>query len=388
MMLGTGLARSFLMGCGLLVGLCTAPAQVRLGADPDRIAFQATVNSFVLPKPRSISIGIAGADKLEFKVSVDSAGVGGTNFIVVSPSSGVAPTAVQVGLNPNVVPYLRPGLYTLILVFTVPGQPCPPACASTVVSLRWSSSPPPGITAVVNAATLDPSISPGAMASILGTNLSTPPITAEYNDAGLYPTTLGNTTVTFNGIAAPLLFVSTGQINAVVPYAVAGQKTVEVVVTHYERGAPFTVPLADTSPGIFAASQTTGRPGPILNADSTPNNAENPAQKGSPIQIFATGAGVWTFPLAPGMLPQDLVDGSVYLGYPLVTPPRPAAPVSLTIGGQAARFQYMGPAPYQVFGMLQINAVVPDGIESGAQPVVLTIGENNNAQQQITVAVQ
>jgi uncharacterized protein (TIGR03437 family) len=68
--------------------------------------------------------------------------------------------------------------------------------------------------------------------------------------------------------------------------------------------------------------------------------------------------------------------------------PRPAAPVSLTIGGLPARFLYIGPAPYRVFGMLQMNAVVPDGIESGPQPVVLTIGGNNNAQQQITVAVQ
>jgi uncharacterized protein (TIGR03437 family) len=163
---------------------------------------------------------------------------------------------------------------------------------------------------------------------------------------------------------------------------------VEVVVTHYERGDPLTVPLGDTSPGIFTANQAGPGQGGILNADGTPNSADNPAPKGSPIQIFATGAGVWTFPLAPDMLPQDLVDGSVYLGYPLVNIPHPTAPVSLTIGGQAARFQYMGPAPYQVFGMLQINAVVPDGIESGPQPVVLTIGDNSNAQQQVTVAVQ
>jgi len=38
--------------------------------------------------------------------------------------------------------------------------------------------------------------------------------------------------------------------------------------------------------------------------------------------------------------------------------------------------------------MLQINAVVPQGISVGAQPVVLTIGDNNNAAQQVTVAVK
>ena len=39
-------------------------------------------------------------------------------------------------------------------------------------------------------------------------------------------------------------------------------------------------------------------------------------------------------------------------------------------------------------GMLQVNAVVPTGIGSGPQAVVLTIGANNNASQQVTVAVK
>jgi uncharacterized protein (TIGR03437 family) len=242
---------------------------------------------------------------------------------------------------------------------------------------------------VLNAATLEPTISPGAVVSIEGTNLSTPPLKAQHDEAGMYPTTLGDTTVTFNGIAAPLLYVSTTEIMAVVPFGVAGQKTLDVAVTHYQRAPVFSVPATDTSPGIF----TTGHPGRasagILNTDSTFNSPDNPAPKGSILQIFATGAGVWVLPQVPQTLPQSVVDGSIYLtsaGPPYI--PRPAGPVSLTIGGQAARILYMGPAPYQVFGMLQVNAVVPEGIGSGPQPVVLTIGEKNNAQQQVTVAVQ
>jgi uncharacterized protein (TIGR03437 family) len=45
-------------------------------------------------------------------------------------------------------------------------------------------------------------------------------------------------------------------------------------------------------------------------------------------------------------------------------------------------------APYQVWGVFQVNAVVPAGIGAGPQPVVLTIGNNNNAAQQVTVAIQ
>jgi len=38
--------------------------------------------------------------------------------------------------------------------------------------------------------------------------------------------------------------------------------------------------------------------------------------------------------------------------------------------------------------MLQVNAYVPSNFGSGARPIVLTIGENSNAQQQVMVAVQ
>jgi uncharacterized protein (TIGR03437 family) len=64
------------------------------------------------------------------------------------------------------------------------------------------------------------------------------------------------------------------------------------------------------------------------------------------------------------------------------------APVSVTIGGQPATIRYAGAAPYQVLGIFQVNAVVPEGIGSGPQPIVLTAGENSNSQQQVTVAVQ
>jgi uncharacterized protein (TIGR03437 family) len=66
----------------------------------------------------------------------------------------------------------------------------------------------------------------------------------------------------------------------------------------------------------------------------------------------------------------------------------PQVAVSLTVGGQAANILYAGAAPGQVSGLMQVNAVVPNGIGSGAQPVVLTIGSNNNSQQGVTVAVQ
>jgi uncharacterized protein (TIGR03437 family) len=105
------------------------------------------------------------------------------------------------------------------------------------------------------------------------------------------------------------------------------------------------------------------------------NSVDNPAPKGSAIEIFATSSGLWNRPVQ---------DGSILLD----TLTLPIAPVSLTIGGQPARILYAGAAPFLISGVLQVNAIVPNNIGSGPQPLVLTIGNNSNAQQQVTVAVQ
>jgi uncharacterized protein (TIGR03437 family) len=171
----------------------------------------------------------------------------------------------------------------------------------------------------------------------------------------------------------------------VVPFEVAGQKTVNVVVTHDSQPSPvFSLPITATAPAMFTDTQTGKGPGAIINASpgalspGAPNSPENPAPEGSAISIFATGGGVFTQSFTPNQ------DGLISLGAsgPL------AAPVSLTIGGKPASVIYAGAAPYAVPGVIQVNAVVPTGIGSGAQPVVLTIGSNNNASQQVTVAVK
>jgi uncharacterized protein (TIGR03437 family) len=102
--------------------------------------------------------------------------------------------------------------------------------------------------------------------------------------------------------------------------------------------------------------------------------------RGSTISFFATGAGVWSEPVQ---------DGSVILnmGQNPARILRPAAPVSLTIGGVPAAIRYAGAAPFQVSEMLQVNAVVPAGVGSGTQPLVLTIGQSSSGQN-VTVEIE
>lgn len=378
MRLSIEMARAFMIACTLVVGVHAAMAQCTLLAGPGRIEFQAPADSLALPGPQSIHVL---GDAAPFKLAGVVTPTGQPNFTVVSPSSGVSSQTLWVGLDRNVVPYLPSGTYILNMQFASPDQP---SCAQIVMILRLARGPAPVVTAVVNGASLTPGISPGAIVSILGKNLGTPPISAKYDSGGLYPTSLGNTTVTVNGATAPLLYVSTERIEVAVPYGVAGQPVVDIVVTHNSIASPaFSVPVMDTAPGIFTADGKGNGQGLVLNAGigynvTTVNSVDNPAPIGSAITLFATGAGLWS---------RSLQDGAIVLSSPSASP-RPAAPVTLTIGGQPAQLMYVGPAPYEISGRLQLNAIVPAGIGSGPQPLVLAIGNNSNSQQQVTVAVQ
>ena len=182
----------------------------------------------------------------------------------------------------------------------------------------------------------------------------------------------------FNGYLAPLLYAGVNQINAVVPYEIAGQTSVHMVVSHDFVDAPaVAVPVADTSPGLFTITENGSGQGAILNQDNTLNGEQNPAAAGSVIQIFATGAGVWNPPVPDGL------EVSPAPPYPV-----PAAAVKISIGGMPAEITYAGAAPDLVSGLLQVNAVIPAGLASGPQPVLLTAGANSNSQQQVTVVVQ
>ena len=150
---------------------------------------------------------------------------------------------------------------------------------------------------VVNGASFRPStdpngaIAPGAIVAIFGTDLAGG---TEVATAVPLPTTLGDTSVTFNDIPAPLFFVSGTQINAQVPFELmtgTGSVTVQV-----KRGSETStaqpIVIAAVSPGVFTLNQQGTGAGAILHADNfQPVNESAPAQPGEFILIFCTGLG-------------------------------------------------------------------------------------------------
>ena len=201
----------------------------------------------------------------------------------------------------------------------------------------------------------------------------------QLNGSNIIEKELAGTRVLFDGEPAPIIAASSGQVNAIVPYSVAGRDATTVKVEYQgATTAEFTVPVAEASPAIFTLDRSGSGPGAILNQDYTINGPNNRAAKGSIVQIFATGEGQ-TAPAG--------IDGKI-AAMRLEDLPAPLLPVTVTIGGLDAPVHYAGAAPGLVAGVIQINAEVPrDAASGGAVPIVIRIGDRTSPAG-VTLAVQ
>ncbi len=202
-------------------------------------------------------------------------------------------------------------------------------------------------------------VAPGAIIAIFGTNLAG--ATTGASSVPL-PTTLGDTSVLINGVAAPLFFVSAGQINAQAPFTLLpGSATVQV-----RRGgnlsATQTVNVAAGSPGIFTINQQGSGQGAILTADGRLADGSAAVAAGEVVQVFMTGLGA-TQPAVGSGLRAPAAE-------PLARVP--GGEIAVTVGGVDATVEFAGLAPNFV-GLYQVNVRIPAGVAAGgAVSLVLT----------------
>ncbi len=206
-------------------------------------------------------------------------------------------------------------------------------------------------------------IARGSVFAIFGEKLGPSP----FQEVSAFPlgTTLAGVSisVTQSGVVTQVypLFVSAGQINALMPSSVtAGLATLRVTYQGVKSNA-ITIQIANSAPGIFAASSGGYGPGVIQNfisGASQPNNSlVIPASPGQVLIIWGTGLGPVTFP--------DNVAPTVV---------NIATPVTVTIGGQTAQVQYAGRTPC-CSGIDQVNVVVPANAPFGCWvPVSVNAG--------------
>src|ERR1019366_6081718 len=109
----------------------------------------------------------------------------------------------------------------------------------------------PAIGGVSNAASGTARISPGALASIYGSGFGTSTFVAD--DGRPWPTSTPNFVgVQVNGVAAPLYYVSPGQINFQVPWATPTTGTVNVAAAVNGGSSNIAaVPVGTAAPGLF-----------------------------------------------------------------------------------------------------------------------------------------
>lgn len=213
---------------------------------------------------------------------------------------------------------------------------------------------------VVNSASYVAEISPGALASIAGFNLSSGKATA----TAPYPFTLADVSVTVNGVPAPMLYVQSTLVNFQVPWEVQPGPGSVVVTVNGVSGAPVTVPIGTAAPGIFL--ENSAGAGAVVNANGQLNSVSNPAATGSLVSVYLTGSGPVNPPVgdgqAAGTNPLSVITSSY----------------SATIGQTTCVVQYAGLAPDSV-GLVQFNIYIPQGLEATTYPLTITInGESSN----------
>ncbi len=219
------------------------------------------------------------------------------------------------------------------------------------------------------------SIAPGELISIFGSNLGTGFEAATAINNAL-PLTLGDTRVFVGGLQVAIAAVTANQVNVFVPDGLEPGTSVNVVVqVDTAASAPVTVPVTATAFGLAAADASGTGQGAILNQDGSINSAGNPAAPGTIVSMFGSGAGALT---------PSLYGGALVISTPY---PAPTARIAVSIGGRPAEAIYAGSAPLEAYGVIQINARIPEGVAAGPQSVAVTVGDGP-ASVPVTVAVR
>jgi len=216
-------------------------------------------------------------------------------------------------------------------------------CILTVTTRSACAQTLPVVQGVLNGVSYSGNLAPGTWAAIFGSNLASRTTSAA---SAPLPKELNGVSVTIGGIAAPLSFISPGQINAIIPFEVPLSLVVPVVVTTPAGAStPFNIYyLSKDSPALFTQNGSGTGAALAFDASFKPVTAATTG----PIVLYAAGLGA-TNP--PG---SSASGGSA-------TPPLNVVQdnVSVFVGDVPATIGFAGLAP-GFPGVYQLN-VTPNG---------------------------
>jgi len=222
----------------------------------------------------------------------------------------------------------------------------------------------PVITLVANAEGEAPVIAPNTWVEIKGTDLAPAGDTRIWGTSDFVnhqlPIDLDGVSVTVNGAAAYIYYISPTQVNILTPPGPLSGP-VDVVLTNGTPSTAFSVQAQAESPSFFVFNggpyiAATHLDGSLIGPTTLYPGYSTPAFSGEMIVIYANGFGATSVPAVPGAETQSGV-----------LSPMPV----ITIGGMAATVEYAGASGAP--GEFQFNVVVPASIAgSGDQPIVAT----------------
>ena len=230
--------------------------------------------------------------------------------------------------------------------------------------------------AVQSAAAPSSAVAPDSLASLYGANLA--PGFAQASAQPL-PLALGGVTLSVTdaagaGRSAPLLYVSPGQINFVVPDGTAPGLATLVV-----SGQTFTAAVQPVAPTLFSMN---GAGSGVAAATAIMVQAANPVLQFSVPVFQCAGSSCASVPIVLG------VDTPVYVSFfgTGIRNRSSLANVAMTINGIGAPVLYAGPAPGYT-GLDQVNAGLLLSLRgSGESNVVLTV--DGQVANTVTINVQ
>ncbi len=199
---------------------------------------------------------------------------------------------------------------------------------------------------VVNAASSSAPIAPGAFTTIFGSGLAA--TTRTWNSAdfanGKLPAQLDGVSVTINGNAAYVYFVSPNQVDVIAPADMATGPVPVILTNSHVAGPSVVAQMQSVSPAFFAAGKyvvATHANGDLVGRANVLPGA-TPARPGETIVVYGTGFGPTT----------QAVDGLV-----VTAPADLTALPGVTIGNTPATVTFAGRS---AAGLDQINVTVPD----------------------------
>jgi uncharacterized protein (TIGR03437 family) len=323
------------------------------------------------PVSQSISVTSNSGDSVN--ISATATTDSGGEWLALTPLSSKTPTSFGVSVK---VAGLPDATYTGSVTLTPSLSGASPVTIPVRLDVTTPGSDTMRISGIANGASgARGAVAPGEIVTITGTLIGpTANATLTMTSDGKVATSLAGVRVFFDEFAAPLLYVSAGQINATVPYEVAGRATAQVRVQKDGVASdPYMIQISPTAPGIFTATQDGRGQAAALNDDNAANSQSSPANRGSIVQVFGTGEGI-TQP--PG------ITGSVTDGLRVAV-----GKVSATVGGLPAEVVFAGAAPQAIAGLFQVNIRIPPNATTGDVPIAITVGEAKS-QTGVTIAVK